>query len=95
MSVDPSGEAMLPLDGNAAAGLLSELFAVDVTTAVLTCGGCGAAAALAEAKVYGGMGVVFRCAGCDSVVLRVVRTPAGIWVDMQGTRTLHVALPPR
>ena len=66
MSVDPSGEAMLPLDGNAAAGLLSELFAVDVTTAVLTCGGCGAVAALAEAKVYGGMGVVFRCAGCDS-----------------------------
>ena len=29
------------LDGNAAAGELSEVFALDVTTAVATCAGCG------------------------------------------------------
>ena len=37
------------LDGNAAAGILSEIFVGDVTTVVGKCGGCGAIAALAEA----------------------------------------------
>ena len=32
----------LRLDGNAAAGLLGEVFAGEVTTAVGTCDGCGA-----------------------------------------------------
>ena len=36
------GELML--DGNAIAGLLQEVFAVEMTTAIGTCGGCGAAA---------------------------------------------------
>ena len=31
----------LRLDGNAAAALLGELFAFDVTTAMTTCDGCG------------------------------------------------------
>ena len=35
------GELML--DGNAIAGLLQEVFAVEMTTAIGTCGGCGAA----------------------------------------------------
>ena len=30
------------LDGNAAAGELSEVFAADLTTATATCAGCGA-----------------------------------------------------
>ena len=34
-------ETGLPLDGNAAAGLLRELFALDVTAAEVTCGRCG------------------------------------------------------
>lgn len=35
------GELML--DGNAIAGLLQEVFAVEMTTAIGTCAGCGAA----------------------------------------------------
>ena len=38
------GELML--DGNAIAGLLREVFAVEMTTAIGTCGGCGAAGAV-------------------------------------------------
>ena len=46
---------------------------------------------LGAARVYGGaMGAIFRCIACDGVVLRLVRTPAGLWLDMQGTRKLVV-----
>jgi Family of unknown function (DUF6510) len=40
--MDHQEEAGLPLDGNAASGLLSELFALDVTVAEVTCDCCGA-----------------------------------------------------
>ncbi len=40
------------LDGNAMAGALGEVFAVDVTAAVGRCDGCGAVAVLAEAHVF-------------------------------------------
>jgi uncharacterized protein DUF6510 len=82
---------MQALDGNAAAGLLRELFALDVTVARFTCAGCGAVGEIGAAHVYGGtMGAVLRCTGCDGVILRLVRTPAGLWLDMQGTRRLLV-----
>jgi hypothetical protein len=92
MNVDH--EASLPLDGNAAAGLLREFFAFEVTTAQVTCGGCGAVVTVAEARVYGGtMGAIFRCAHCDTAVLRLVRTPEGYWLDMHGARSLFVRNP--
>jgi len=89
MSTDSSANA--PLDGNSAAGLLRELFAVDVTSASITCVGCGTVAEIGRERAYGGtMGAVLRCFRCDAVVMRVVRTPAGCWLDMQGARTLFV-----
>ncbi len=89
--MDKARDGIVQLDGNAAAGLLGELFAVDLTVATLTCGGCGADAAVGEARVYGGsMGAIFRCGACDAAVLRVTRTPRGIWLDMRGARCLHV-----
>ena len=82
-------EAGLSLDGNAASGLLSELFALDVTVAAVTCDCCGAVAQVGDAKFYGGiMGAIFRCARCDSVVMRLVHTTVGIWLDMRGSRGL-------
>jgi hypothetical protein len=42
-----------------------------------------------ETRVYGGvMGAIFRCPHCDSVVMRLVHTPVGIWLDMGGCRRL-------
>jgi hypothetical protein len=83
-----------PVDGNAVAGLLRELFAFEMTTATVTCGGCGAHSQVAEARVYGGtMGAIFRCVHCGTAVVRLVRTPEGYALDMQGTRRLFVRHP--
>jgi hypothetical protein len=84
------GEA-LRLDGNAAAGILSEVFAPDLTTARATCANCGTARPVGALLVYAhGMGVVVRCPGCDAVVLRVARTPTKVWLDLTGAR--HVVI---
>jgi hypothetical protein len=81
----------LPLDGNAAAGLLREVFACEMTVAVITCGGCGASAPVGAARVFGGaMGAIFRCAGCDAAVVRLARTPRGTWLDLRGARSIVV-----
>ena len=68
-----------PYDGNALAGPLSEVFAVEVTTAVARCRGCGRSSPVAELTVYGpDPGLVGRCPGCADVLLRVVRTPGEV-----------------
>jgi hypothetical protein len=91
MIVDQSCDAAVALDGNAAAGTLSDLFALDVTAASVTCRGCGATFEVGAARVYGGgMGSIFRCVQCNDVIIRLVRTPAGFWLDMQGARRLFV-----
>lgn len=82
------------LDGNALAGPLSEVFAVDITTAVGVCAHCGQANAVAALRVYGPEpGLVGRCPGCQEVVVRLVRTPDAAWLDLTGTRSLRVGLP--
>ena len=93
MEKDKDGAA--PLDGNAAAGLLRELFVLDLTVASLTCEGCGAVAAVAEVRVYGGpMGAILRCGACDTAVLRLSRTRIGFSLDMRGARCLRVPTAP-
>jgi hypothetical protein len=88
MSIDERGGS-LPLDGNAAAGLLREVFACEMTVAVITCGGCGAAAPVGAARVFGGaMGAIFRCTACDTAVVRLARTPRGTWLDLRGARSV-------
>jgi len=75
------------LDGNAAAGILSEVFVPDITTAGATCANCGTIRALGALLVYvHGMGTVLRCPGCDAVVLRVARTRTRLWLDPTGAR---------
>jgi hypothetical protein len=83
------------LDGNVAAGVLGELFAVDVTTAVGCCDGCGAVSVMAETRVYvDAPGTVVRCADCDTVLLRVVTAPGRTWLDLRGLSYLQVARVP-
>jgi hypothetical protein len=80
------------LDGNAAAGELSEVFAIDVTTAVATCAGCGMTGPMAQAMLYETrMGTVLRCPGCDSVLLRYVRGGGQLRIEMRGIRVLRSA----
>src|SRR3954471_13490755 len=82
-------------DGNLMAGPLSELFALDVSVAVVRCRGCGANAEVATLRVYGtDPGLVGRCPGCDDVLVRVVRTPDAVWLDLGGVTSLRVPAAP-
>ena len=79
----------LRLDGNAAAGILSELFVPDLTAARATCDSCGSTRPVGALAVYAhGMGTVVRCPGCDAVVLCVTRTATRVWLDPRGTRRI-------
>jgi hypothetical protein len=61
------------LDGNVAAGKLSEVFALEMTSARGRCAGCGAEARVAEAHAFvEAPGLVLRCASCDNALLVLV-----------------------
>ena len=77
------------LDGNAAGGLLREVFAFEATTARATCAGCSRVAAIAELRLYAvELGAVLRCPSCDGAVVRIGRTPRGLWLDLRGAATV-------
>jgi hypothetical protein len=85
-------DADLRLDGNAAAGLLADLFAFDVTTAQAVCTGCHAVAPVGTLAAYGlPMGIILRCPGCDTALIRVARVRSGNWLDLRGMSVLRVA----
>ena len=81
----------LAVDGNAIAGSLAEIFAVDVTSAHVQCDHCGATNPLADEKAYvRGPGSVLRCANCSSVVARFVKTRDAIWLDLRGSTAWQI-----
>ena len=73
------------VDGNAAAGELSRIFATDVTAAEGQCAHCGAIKRFAEAHLYmEGPGIVARCAVCGNVLLRLANVRQGVFLDLRG-----------
>ena len=83
-----------PYDGNLLAGPLSEVFALEATAAVAQCRGCGRSGPVATLVVYGPEpGLVGRCPDCSDVLLRVVRTPDEVWLDLGGISALRFTLP--
>lgn len=80
------------LDGNAAAGLLEEIFPFEVTTSVVTCAGCGQRNPVGALIAYKhGMGTIVRCPGCDAVLIRVAKTQGAYWLDMRGALVLQIS----
>jgi hypothetical protein len=78
------------LDGNAAAGELSKIFAADITTALGQCANCGATKRFAEAHLYMQCpGVVARCAGCEHVLLRLVSVGHRLLLDVRGIKVRY------
>lgn len=81
------------LDGNAAAGLLQQIFAIDITMARVTCGGCELVQPLAALKLYGlPMGNILRCPRCQSTLVRAVARDTECWLDLRGVAALHLRL---
>jgi Family of unknown function (DUF6510) len=78
------------LDGNAVAGLLQEVFAVEMTTAIGVCAGCGASEPVGAVHAYRGAGVVLRCPHCDNVLAKIVKADTRVWIALPGIRTLAV-----
>jgi uncharacterized Zn finger protein len=79
------------LDGNAAAGELSKVFAVDITTASGRCAKCGTTKCVAEAHLYmHGPGLVARCPACGHVLLRLVNVREHVLLDVGGMTYLRL-----
>jgi hypothetical protein len=77
------------LDGNAAGGLLLEVFAFEATAARTTCAGCARVTPMAELRLYAvELGAILRCPSCDEAVVRIGRTPRALWLDMRGAVTV-------
>jgi hypothetical protein len=82
------------LDGNAAAGLLAEIFNFEITTASTACVRCGATGEVGAQMAYvSEIGTVVRCAACDNALIRVVRRddgPQRYWLDLKGIEYLQL-----
>ena len=82
----------LMLDGNAVAGLLQEVFAVEMTTATMMCGTCGAGEAVGAMHVFRGAGIVLRCPHCDNALVKIVAGGTRMWMDFSGLRTMEITI---
>jgi len=81
----------LTLDGNAIAGLLQEVFVLEMTSAIGTCASCGASEPIGAVRVFRGAGVVLRCPHCGDVLAKIVKREEQACVDLSGFRTLEGA----
>ena len=89
MRDDPMVE--LTLDANAIGGMLATVFGVDVTGSPGQCAHCHTVSLVGTMRVYmRGPGVVVRCPACAQVVMRMVETPTGTFLDLSGARYVRI-----
>lgn len=87
------GRALM-LDGNAVAGMLHEIFGLEMTASPTECVHCGRTGALATLFAYThAPGVVLCCPDCEQVMLRIVEMPEAIYLDARGTVYLRLERP--
>lgn len=75
----------LHTDGNAIAGLLEELLAMEMTAAVRACQSCRAQNPIGAHRLYRGAGLVLRCPACEDVALCITPLANGYAVTLHGT----------
>lgn len=77
------------LDGNAAAGVLWEVFGMEMTVVAATCASCGAVAPIGESDLYlGGPGTVIRCRHCTGILMVITKIRGVHCVDLMGVQAL-------
>jgi hypothetical protein len=87
--IDITGELML--DGNAAAGVLQEIFALEMTASPTECANCGREGELGSLMAFTqSPGIVLRCPACEQVLIRIVRTPDATYLDARGAVYLRL-----
>jgi NAD-dependent SIR2 family protein deacetylase len=81
----------LMLDGNALAGLLHELFDVEMTIAPVECATCGQQGELGSLWAFAeSPGYVLRCPACQNIILRMAITPNEVYLDARGASYLRI-----
>jgi hypothetical protein len=92
MAIDPSDPNLsLMLDGNAAAGILNEIFALEMTTNPVECASCGRESEIGALLAFmQAPGVILRCPTCENIILCIVQTPDVIHLDLRGTAYLRL-----
>lgn len=89
-STDINRELML--DANATAGLLHEIFGVEMTASPTECANCGNEAEIGTLLAFTqGPGIVLRCSVCEGVMVRIVQTPRANYLDARGAVYLRLA----
>ena len=84
----------LMLDANATAGLLQEIFGLEMTASPTECANCGNEGEIGTLLAFThGPGIVLRCSACEQVIIRIVQTPEAIYLDARGAVYLRLALP--
>ncbi len=81
----------LMLDGNAMAGLLHELFDVEMTVASIECGNCGQQGEMGSLWAFvESPGYILRCPGCHNIIMRLTVTPQQVYLDARGAAYLRI-----
>ncbi len=79
------------LDGNAVAGLMHEIFGVEMTASPTECANCGREGEVGTLLAFTqAPGIVLRCPACESVMLRFVQTKNAIYFDARGAVYLRL-----
>jgi hypothetical protein len=81
---------MEPLDGNAIAGLMADVFGAEMTTAASVCQHCGAGRPVAQLVVYKrAPGTVVRCRSCCNVVMVFAEVRGVVCADLSWVELEH------
>ena len=81
----------LMVDGNALAGLLQDVFGLEMTANPAECANCGQVNELGALLAFTqAPGATLRCPACEEVILRIVETPEAIFLDARGAA--HIRL---
>ncbi len=90
----PDLNRALMLDGNAAAGLMQEIFGLEMTANPAECANCGNVSEMGGLLAFTHTpGTVLRCPACQEVMLRIVQTPNGTYLDARGMAYVRLAPP--
>jgi hypothetical protein len=86
-------ETQLRLDGNAAAGLLREVFVPDLSAARGACAACGTIAPMGSQHLYMyplSPGAVLRCTSCQEVLMVLVHAGGRYRLGLRGLTWLEI-----